>query len=269
MADKTFTVQQRGVPAKCRSRRLRLAGMKPSETIGLMRHRYVAGRVAADGGTPVWVYDPGSGPANPRIVDRGLWQDPKVTAGLAPYLAKSYNPDTTHYEWHAVWHMGCRWMCAYDETNRKPAPERDFWTLDTFFEDLYLSLRKEVDAAGNTIVTGDLFNQRTGAKVEVQTATPLRFSVTLERDDCSLASDREWENNHKNLGYMPTLVFSPDFIEQSQLTVRVRVELTVKENYHLHALRDSNEEYVYDSNGRLVITGGTSENHHFMSRITI
>ncbi|MCM1369866.1 MAG: hypothetical protein NC204_05780 [Candidatus Amulumruptor caecigallinarius] len=127
MADKIY-MQTRGVPALCRSPRLRAEGFRPSEVRGISALEVRAGEAPGYGGTPIWSYIPGNNPSHAVRVDIGLWTPRKT------YFNRSYNPRTHRYELHLCWWRGARWECAYDETDEEPGKGFGWQRVGTYEE---------------------------------------------------------------------------------------------------------------------------------------
>lgn len=140
-----FWLLTKPIPARCRSRRLRAAGVRPAEAAGYAR-RVPAHQAKTTQPDSIWAYTPGNSPDHAVCVERGDWaaayqEDPPV-----PFLFKSLNERSGLYEWHTAWHRCARWRCVCDATEAEPGPGVREWAMTSLFEELLIRLSCDYDA---------------------------------------------------------------------------------------------------------------------------
>lgn len=121
--DKLFYTQTIEVPAQCRSKRLREAGIDQA-TQKRFRENISAPHDTYTGGTPGNSTADGQTPDTAVIVDRGEWVSP--VAGQE-YLYREYNSKNRRYETHDVYRWGCRWGCRQTGTTEAPGLGCSHW----------------------------------------------------------------------------------------------------------------------------------------------
>ncbi len=140
---KTYWLVTRVTPAACRSVRLRRAGVRPADAYGY-RFRMPEHAAGAVSDPVVWDYEPGNDRDHAVTVERGAW-----TGNALPYLFRSYNPETTRYEWHTAWNLACRWRCGYDGTLAEPWPASPAWRVTDFFPTLIVEIETRRNGDGS------------------------------------------------------------------------------------------------------------------------
>ena len=121
MATKLYC-QTRRMTSRCRSKRLRAAGItaKAEEVF----QRSIDGEEAYDPNAPAPSRNyQGESASNPVIVDCGEW----MSGGR--YYSASYNQDTQRYETSEVSYCGCRFRCNVDHTSDTPGLSSNGWRL--------------------------------------------------------------------------------------------------------------------------------------------
>jgi hypothetical protein len=255
-----YKIQQRTTPAKCRSKNLQLAGIKPSEAVGLCKRVQIASQRGIMQLSNTWSYQAGNDPAHSVIVDRGVWDPANLTS--TPYYYQSYNPDTTLYEWHYAWYYGARWKCKRDATNLSIQPNRFDWDFEFSWNDILIGLRLSTSSTRYTI-TAYLRNNITGEDLEIQDNTPFRVSWRLERSDGNTDADTKWENSRKLIKTVNRQTISKTYLGDSESLVVsfVVVPTGLTSTVNVAALRDTNGDYMYDANGKIIL-------HQFKEELT-
>lgn len=85
-----FWLLTKPMPARCRSRRLREAGVRPADSAGYAR-RITAHQAKTAQPAATWAYTPGNSPDHAVCVERGDWANARQQDPPVPFLFKSLN----------------------------------------------------------------------------------------------------------------------------------------------------------------------------------
>lgn len=263
-----YKIQQRTTPAKCRSKNLQLAGIKPSEAVGLCKHVQMVSQRGITQLNNKWVYREGNDPLHSKIVDRGVWNPANLTS--APYYYQSYNPETTCYEWHYAWYYGARWKCKRDATNLSIQPNRFDWDYEFSWKEILIGLRLST-SSNMFVIKAYIRNRITGEDIEIQEGTPFRVSWRLERSDGNTTKDTSWENARKLLRVINQQTIYKSYLGDSESLVVsfVVVPTGLTSTSNVSALCDANGDYLYDANGKLILYKYSKELSEITASVTL
>lgn len=143
--------QSRGIPAQCRSARLRAYGYTPEQVKGIESLVAVTYEPAGYSGT-TWAYITGNNPENAVYAHEGDW-----TKGRK-YFHRTFNDLTGRYEISVTERHGMEWKCEQDLIRMAPG---DGWGWEP------LNPAGELcDCRGTLLVT------RTGEEIVLRTKQP-------------------------------------------------------------------------------------------------
>lgn len=244
MSEKYY-IQQRAVPAACRSARLRAAGVKPTEAYGLMQWQQI-GATNPDTESNVWIYNPGNTPDHAILVERGAWN----AMPEPPYYYKSYNPETHVYERHAAWHNAIRWHACIDETKSRPSYDSPGWK----FADNFFGLIVEVSADVSDhfcSLKARVFGRTSGEEILPVSSIPASggWSFDVKPDNYRTGIIEDWLNDQLGEDPRVTPVIDRETLDEvTSMTATYHLRMTVG-GYYQEYLRDSSGNILYDETG--------------------